>query len=117
MVTTFKRKKRSSRKAPLFHQMQQVLVGGGENPHVHLSGAGGADHADFLVLEHPEEFDLHGQAGLADFIQEDGAPVRRLEEPGAGFRGPGEGAFDMAEEFTLKQVFRNRSAVDGHKGC
>ena len=72
--------------AAFLDQAEEVLVRRGEDPHVDFPGLSGADHADFLLLQHPQELDLHGEAGLADLVQEDRAAVRGLEEARPGTR-------------------------------
>ena len=58
-------------------------VGGGDDAHVDLRRELlRADALNLPVLEKPEQERLHLQAHLADFVEEDGAPVCLLEPPG-----------------------------------
>ena len=68
------------------------------------TGDGGlvAHLLDDLLLEHPQELGLGGQGQVADLVQEDVAAAGRLEAPHPGAVGPGEGPFDVTEEFAFQ---------------
>jgi len=44
-------------------------------------GLGRADRADLLLLEHPEQLGLERRRQLGDLVEEEGATVRRAEQP------------------------------------
>ena len=66
----------------------EILVGGGEHPHVHLDRLRAADAGDDAFLEHPQQLGLRGKRHVADFVEEERAAVGLLELAGA----VGEGA-------------------------
>lgn len=70
----------------------QVGVGGRHHPHVHLKNAGAADALEFLILDHPQHVFLEFEGGVADLVEEKGAPVDALKAAPALVDGPGEGA-------------------------
>jgi hypothetical protein len=63
-----------------------------------------------------QELDLGGGGDGSDFVEKDGAAVGQFEFPLARFRGPGEGAFLMAEEFALNEGLGQGAAMDADEG-
>src|SRR5437764_13212154 len=57
----------------------QVLVGGGDQAHVHGDGAGAAEAFEFPFLQSPQELRLKLQRNVADFIQVESAMVGKLQ--------------------------------------
>ena len=74
----------------------QVAVGGGEQAHVDLDGAGAAEALEFALLQHAQEFDLGGGRHVADFVEEERALVGEFELAGLARGGAGEGSFFVA---------------------
>ena len=91
----------------------EIAVGGGDDAHIDGDFAGAADRAHRALLQHAQQFDLHGQRHFADFVEEDGAAVGDFEQAALVLVRSGEGAFQVAEEFALQQSLREGSAVDG----
>ena len=85
---------------------RQVAVGGGDDAHIDLDRALGADRIDFAFLQRAQQLDLHVQAQFADLVQEQGAAIGFLEFAQMLVGGAGEGAFLMAEQDGFDQVFR-----------
>src|SRR4029077_8834318 len=52
---------------------------------------------------------------FADFVQKQGAGVRELEFAFFLCISAGESTLLMSKQFTLKQIFRNSSAIDNNK--
>ena len=100
-----------------FHGLlQQILVGGGDDAHVHRDHPASAHPADLFFLQDPQQPPLKSQGDLRDLVQKDGAVVgdlkqARLTAPG----GAGEGALHIAEQLALQQVLRQGGAVDGYE--
>src|SRR5581483_4111746 len=97
-------------------ELFQVFVGGGDDADVHRNFFRAADGAHGALLERAQQLDLHGDAHLADFVEEDGAAVRAFEQAARVVRGAGEGALHVSEEFAFEQRLRKRAAVDGNEG-
>src|SRR3546814_1513227 len=74
-----------------------------------------ADADDRPILQHAEQLDLHVEAHVADFVEEERAALARLEMADPARGGPGERAFFMArsEEHTseLQSLMRISYAV------
>ena len=68
---------------------------------VNLDRLDRAQAQDFLFLEDSQQFRLGPQGQVGDFIQEESAPVGRLEFPSFRGAGAGKGPFLVAEEFAL----------------
>src|SRR5438034_473618 len=65
---------------------------------------------------HAQQFGLKLRGHLGDFIQKDRAAVGQFEAPDALGDGASEGAFFVAEQFTLEEGFRNRRAIHLDQG-
>jgi hypothetical protein len=63
------------------HELGERAVGGGDDAHVHLHLVGAAHPSDLLVLESPQQLDLHGERRLSDLVQEQGAAVGASKRP------------------------------------
>jgi len=98
---------------PLGDLLLEVLVGGGDDPHVHGDRLVPAHRGDRLLLEHPEQLHLQVGAHLADLVQEDGPVVGRLELSRPGCVRPRERPLDMAEQLALQELRGDGRAVDG----
>ncbi|KFB66994.1 MAG: hypothetical protein CAPSK01_003935 [Candidatus Accumulibacter vicinus] len=90
-------------------------MGGGKHAHVHRLGTRCAHRPHGAILQHAQELDLQRQRHVTDLVEKQRAAVGRLEQAGMGVGGTGEGAADVAEEFRLEQLLRDRTAVDGHE--
>ena len=75
----------------------------------------GSHLAVLAGLEHAEQERLRLQRELGDLVQEERAAVGVLEIALAGFRGPGEGALDMAEELGVHEFLGEGAAVHHEK--
>ena len=95
----------------------EVVVGGGDDAHVHRFFAVAADGAHGALLDGAQQFDLHGQRQVGDFVKEQGAAVRGDKEAVLVLVGAGERAFFVAEEFAFDEVFRDGAAVHRDKGA
>jgi len=58
-------------------------VGGSQDAHVHAPHPVLAQAAQFVAVQEAEQLHLHRGGEVADFVQEDGAAVGRLEETDA----------------------------------
>ena len=89
----------------------QVAIGGGDQADVDLFYFGRADALDFAILNHAQQFGLHGQRGFADLVEKNRAAVGVFEQARAGVGGAGEGAAHVAEELAFEQGVDQRRAV------
>lgn len=101
--------------ASFLDALAQILVGGGNDPHVDLACLVVAQALDLAVLQHAQQFALRRQRQLADLVEKQAATVGALETPGAGDLRAGIGAALGAEEFGLDQLVRDRGAVQRHE--
>jgi hypothetical protein len=72
---------------------------------------GASDRPHRALLQHPEQFHLHGQRHFADFVEEDGAAAGHFEESALVLIGSCESSLQIAEELALQQSFREGSAI------
>src|SRR5262249_55639907 len=86
------------------HLLEQVAVGGGDDPDVHPDRGGAADAVELALLQDSEQLHLGFRGQLADLVEEDGAAVGQLEAPLAPGDGAAEGALLVAEQFALDQA-------------
>src|SRR3546814_2991743 len=71
-----------------------------------------ADADDRPILQHAEQLDLHVEAHVADFVEEERAALARLEMADPARGGPGERAFFLAEKFGFDEVGGDGAAID-----
>jgi len=65
--------------AARLHGQLEVLVGGGDHPHVDLHGLDSAQSLELALLQHAQQLDLGRRRQLADLVQEQRAAVGQLE--------------------------------------
>ena len=91
---------------------EQVFVGRRYDAHIDHDRLGVAEARDDAVLEHAQELRLHVDRHLADFVQEQGATVGKLQLSDlAAAPGARERAVPVSEEFGFEELARNRSAI------
>jgi hypothetical protein len=97
--------------------LSEVGIRGTDDADVDRLGLGAAEAADGTSLEDGEELGLDRYGQQTHLIEEERAPVRRVKEPGLGVASVRERAPLEAEQLGLEQGFRDRRAVDVHKGA
>ena len=70
-----------------------------------------ADRAHGFFLNRAQQFHLHVQRQVGDFVEKQRAAVRGLKQAGLVRHCAGEAAFFVAEEFAVHEVIGNRAAV------
>ena len=81
------------------------------HPNVDGDGSRRSDGTHFFVLQRAQQLGLNHGGNFADLVEEDGSALghpKQAVRPG----GTRERAFAMAEELTLDNRFRERSAID-----
>src|SRR5438270_2795285 len=58
----------------------EILIGGGDNPHVYFDLAMSAKPVEWLPVEHAQQFHLRLQLQLAELIQKESAPIGQFEK-------------------------------------
>src|SRR5262245_39536986 len=92
--------------------LEQVAVGGGDDPDIDRDGRAAADALDLALLQDAEELGLGLRGELADLVEEKGAAVGQLEAADPPGDGAGEGALLVAEQLALDQAGGQGGAVD-----
>jgi len=96
----------------------QVRVGGGDKLDIDGPAGGAADGADRPVVQQAEQDALQLHRHVADFIQEQGAAVRLVDQTfGAAAPCSGEGALGVAEQFGFDQGVGEGGTVHGDEGA
>ena len=90
----------------------EVLMGGGQDPHVDRDRLRAADALEGHFLEHAQQLGLNLEVDVADLVQEERAAVGLLEPPDAVAVGPGERTLDVAEQLAFEQALRQGGAVE-----
>ncbi len=98
--------------APAGDRVLEIAVGGGDDAHVAGHGHVVADALEHALLQDPQQLHLHGDAHVADLVEEQRAALGDLEAPLARGDGTGERALLVTEQLGLEQVGGNRAAVD-----
>jgi hypothetical protein len=77
-----------------------------------------ADPHHLALFQHPQQAGLQAEGHLADLVEEQGAAVGRLEQPGvAAAARAGERAFLVAEQLRFQQRLGDRAAVHRDEGA
>ena len=103
-------------KVAFLYFLFQIPVRGGNDAYIHRYRLTTANRLEAAFFEHLQDLHLEVLAHVADLIQKDGSPVGGLELADFIGRGTGERTFQVAEELTLQQVFRDGAAIDRDKG-
>ncbi len=96
---------------------RQILVRGGDHLDIRWLAHRAAEPAHRPLLDDLQKLGLEGLGEKPDFVQEDRAAVRGLEEPRLRPGGVGERPPLEAEQFRLKQGPRDRGTVDLDEGA
>ncbi|MNF80821.1 hypothetical protein D3C84_630740 [compost metagenome] len=95
------------------HQGFQVLVGGGDDAHVHLDRYMAADPVELTIGQYAQQPGLRVGGHIADLVEKQRAAIGLFEAPAAQVGSTGERAFFVAEQLGLHQVLGNRRHVQG----
>ena len=88
-------------------------VGGRDDPHVDRARHRVPHAANLAVLQHAQQLGLRTRRQLPHLVEEQRAPVARLEQTRAVGHGAGERPPDVAEELGLDEIVGEGGAVDG----
>jgi hypothetical protein len=89
----------------------QIHVGGTDEPRVGRLVTGPPESPDTVLLDDGEELRLKWRREQRNLVEEDRAPMRRLEEAGLGPTGVGEGPSLIAEQLGLEKRLWYSGAV------
>ena len=94
--------------APFGDLLFEIAVRRRDHADVDANVLSPADPLERFLLEKAQQLRLQRRYHLADLVEKDGAPIRRLQQ--STFLQPriGERAPLVAEEFALEQLFRQR---------
>jgi hypothetical protein len=101
--------------ALLADERGQIAVAGSDDADIGTAVLLGTEGPIGMFLKKAEELTLHGWRKTVDFIQKEGAPASDGNQPFLLGAGIGESPAKVAEEFALKNLFRNATAFDRHK--
>src|SRR6266436_6340808 len=101
--------------AALGNLLLEILVGGGDDSDVDVIFFVATNRPDLAFLEHAVQLDLHGQAHIADFVNEQRTAVSSLEKTVAILGGAGECPLHIAKQLRVQQRFRKSAAIDVDK--
>src|SRR5690348_3647098 len=94
----------------------EFLVRGGNDSNVDIGFLGASDGPYLALLKDAVEFDLHGEAHVADLIHEERAAMGCLEESLAIVIRASEGALHVAKKLRFQESLRKSAAIDGDEG-
>src|SRR4249919_2494918 len=90
----------------------EVLVGGGDDAHVHADQFAAADAEELALRQHAQQARLQRRGHVADFVEEQGAAIGLFEAAHVALLGTGEGARLVAEQLAFEQLGGNRGGVE-----
>ena len=94
----------------------EVGVGGREHADIHRLRTVLTDRHDLALLQEPQQFRLHVERQVADFIEEQGAAGGGANQARLVGDGPGEGPTTVTEQLAVGEFAGGRSAVVGQEG-
>ena len=97
------------------HRAREILVGGGDDPHVDADRLGAAQSLDLFGLDRAQQFGLGFRSQIPHFVEQQRTGVGHLEPADPASGGSGKRAALVAEHLALDQVARDRRAVDAHE--
>ena len=89
---------------------------GGYDPQINWQSRGSANAGDLAVLQHTEQFNLHIETHVANFVEEQSAAVRFFKPANPLGMGAGKAPSFMTKEFGLDQLGRDCPAIECDKG-
>ncbi len=98
-------------KSLLLDEPFEVLVRRGDDADVDAHRFARTDAFKDFFLQHAQEFHLHIERNVADFIEKEGAAVGRFEAADFVADRPRKGALDVSEQFTFEQGGRQGGAM------
>src|SRR5690606_22543415 len=96
----------------LCNRCRQVTVRGSDDANVARARLVAAHALEGAFLQYAQQLDLHRQAHVANFIQEQRAALSQFEATGSCTYRTRECALFVSEQFRFEQVRGNRAAVD-----
>lgn len=102
-------------KLPLVGQRREILVGGADQPHIHLEGLGPTHPLELAILDDPQQLLLHPGAGGGQLVEEEGAAIGPLEAALMALGCTGKRPRFVTEQLGLQQALTQGGAVDGDK--
>ena len=99
-------------KLPSFLQAPQIAMSGAHHPDVDPFRHGRAQWEHLLVLQDAEQLSLGLQRHVADLVEQQGALMGSVDQPGLVAAGSSEGPSLVAEQLALQEIGRNRRTVD-----
>ena len=97
------------------HFFAELFMGSTQHAHIHHVFLRRAQRPDDTFLDRPQQLGLHDERQIANLIKKQRAALCRLEITHTVLCGAGVGPFTRTEKFSLKQIFRNSSAIDRDK--
>src|SRR2546430_423662 len=95
----------------------KILIRGDYHAHVHRDWMTAADPFDLALLQHPQQRDLRFGRQVADFVEQDGATVRRFESAETSLQRAGKGALLVAEQLRRDERGGDRRAIHADEGA
>ena len=69
------------------------------------------------LLQHAQQFDLHGRGQLSDLVEEEGSPVGQFKSSFTAAGSSGKGPFLVSKEFRFDECFRKSGDVASDEGA
>jgi hypothetical protein len=97
------------------NQFRQVAIGRRDHPDIHDRRRPiGADGVNLAVLEEPQQRALHPGRHLAQFVEKERSPMRKLQLAARVAIRAGEASLHVAEQLRLEERLGNPGAVHRH---
>src|SRR5215813_1120482 len=97
---------------PIVDLALQIAIRRCDDAHIGLNGPVATDPLEFLLLENPQQGDLHFRGQFADLVQKDRSAVCGLKASDPLLERAGKRAFLVAEQLAGDQFLRESRAID-----
>ena len=91
----------------VLHHLPQIEIRRGNDARINLDGVHGAEPRVLAVLDDVQKARLRVERHVADLVEEDGAPVRHVEQPLLRSDCSGEGISHVTEQRRLEELGRD----------
>ena len=102
--------------APVAHQLHQIFVRCRQDANVDFDCFRAAEPHELALLNHAQELGLRFRADGRNFVEENRALIRHLEQAFFRRNRARERALHVTEELRFEQIDGNRAGVDGDEG-
>src|ERR1035437_37609 len=85
----------------LFHRTNQIAIGGGDQPHVHMDRPRSSQAFKLLVLQNTQQLGLQLQRNISNLVEQQSALIRQFQPADFPIYGSRESSSFVAEQLAF----------------